>query len=294
MTKVLELTPKDIDRLVRRHIDYATLRPAKYIAAIIKVPGATLTVYESGKVLIQGADAKLVEDDIRRFLGLGTDEKPDYFSESIGSDESGVGDYFGPLTACAAYVRSRDGAFLKSLSLRDSKTLTDEQILRIAPRIAKRIPHSSLVLDNEKYNVLIESGFNAHKLKAYLHAQCHKRLLEKTGKRPPIVVDAFCAERHYRRYLEAFEDAPVPDVFVTKAESVYASVAAASIIARHRFLSRLAALSEDIGETLHKGASEKVDAQAKRLFNRHGEKALMRFAKMHFKTTKKVRDPEQE
>ncbi len=297
MNFVCTLNQKQIDAMLAFYGPYVKLADAQHIIATIKTDHATISIYKSGKVMFQGREAE------REFLywvdvfALPVDQespedaiKEDFYTPSIGSDESGVGDYFGPLTVCAVYISKRDMPRLRTLNIRDSKTISDAEIVKIAPQLAKTFQYSLLVLENAKYNALTDKGYNAHQLKASMHAQCHKHLLEKIREQPKIIVDQFCTRAHYTKYTKNIHDVPRVDRFITKAETYYASVAAASIIARYSFLSHMQRLSDAIGEPLKKGASEAVTEQAAKLLKRKGSQALRNIAKIHFATTDKARN----
>ncbi len=293
MNFVLELTEQQIEALMETYQNNALPVKETFILGRFKIQGVNITVYRSGKVMFQGEHAEeayLFWQDTFKLGPSNTNRKkslPFYFP-SIGSDESGSGDYFGPLVAAAVLITEKDHEFLAQLTIQDSKTLNDQVIKEIAPKLIARLKYSLNILPNEKYNALIEEGYNLNKLKAYLHAQCHKTLLQKIPKSYPIVIDQFCTKTHYKKYLSEFDDAVIPDYFYTKAESQFASVAVASIIARYVFLKQLENLGVALNVTLEKGASNRVDNQAKRLVSAYGNDVLNTIAKKHFKNTKKV------
>lgn len=263
--------------------------------AFIPKKDVTISLFKTNIVLFQGRHAEKEKLFWQDTFGILDDDaivppkqKTDYYKTSIGSDESGVGDYFGPLTVCAVYVKKTDKAFLETLNIKDSKLLSDKQIKLIAPKLIKKFPYSLLVLSNTKYNTMIEKGYNAHKLKAHLHAQCHAHVMKKIDEKPPIIIDQFCTETHYLNYIQDFKTAPVPSIFLTKAETYFASVAVASIIARYSFLTNLAKLEETIDMPLPKGASKLVDDAARKILKEKGLTALSKVAKLHFKTTEKI------
>ncbi len=296
MNFVMELNDKQTKALMDFYRHNVKISPQPHITAMIKDDNLTITIYASHKVMFQGKEAEEAfffwheNFDLPMPPELTKPKiKDDYFIPSIGSDESGVGDYFGPLTVCAAYIKDEDKDFLLENNVRDSKLLSDKQIIETAPKLMKRVVYSLLVLNNKKYNNLINKGYNANTLKAYLHAQTHKKMLLKTKDRPKIVVDQFCSEKTYFNYLKAFKDPIKPDLFITKAESAYASVAVASIIARYAFLIHLKRLSDETGIRLLKGASIKVDNLASKLIKQGGMNALNNIAKIHFKTTEKAK-----
>ncbi len=294
MNYVLTLNDAQTEALIDFYRNAKVKPPNETIKAFIKTDSLIVTVYRSNKVVFQGKQAEEAfffwheTFDLPELETKNPKTSDDFFTSSIGSDESGVGDYFGPLTVCAAYI---DEDVLKGLDLekiKDSKTVSDQAILELGPKLLDKVPHALYILQNKKYNQLVEKGYNAHHLKAYLHAQSHKKLITKIKKRPKIVIDQFCREETYMRYLRKFKEPIKPDVFLTKAESHYASVAVASIIARYAYLQELKKLSEELGVELKKGASKAVDQQAHELLKKYGSNRLKTFAKIHFKTTRKA------
>ncbi len=297
MNFVMTLSDTQIAAMKMYYKEALVKNPKGPISAQIKLKELVITIYHTGTVMFQGKQA----EEAFFFWHESFDITPatfksepnrihEFYMHSIGSDESGVGDYFGPLTVCAAYVSDEHVAFLKTLNIKDSKLLSDQYIEKIGVKLSQNIPYSLLVLDNKKYNDMIIKGYNANKLKAYLHAQCHKNLIKKIGHRPMVIVDQFSEEATYMRYLKHFDDAVKPDLLLPKAESHYASVAVASIIARYAFIQHLKTLSQDVGMELHKGASKKVDEQVAYIIKHHGERILNQIAKVHFTTTQKGKD----
>lgn len=211
---------------------------------------------------------------------------------TIGSDEAGVGDYFGPMTVCAAYVPKDKIALLKELGVKDSKNLSNNTVIKIAGDLIHTVTYSLVVLDNPSYNKKIDEGWNIVKLKAVLHDHCIRNVHDKLdenerGKIEKIVIDQFTTLNAYNKY--------VPDPFMiekihqeTKAESKSLAVAAASIIARAKYLEQMANLDKSLKETVPRGASKQVDAFAARLAKKHGMDYVDNLTKKHFKTREKV------
>ncbi|MFW6285531.1 MAG: ribonuclease HIII, partial [Bacillota bacterium] len=282
MNFVMTLTIKQIDVLMDFYKEQITTFQEGSIIARIKDRDLTITIYTSHKAMFQGRRAEEVFFFWLDMFGLEAplpadqeeakaDAKPkDFYMASIGSDESGVGDYFGPLSVCAAYVDATYVDRLRKLKIQDSKTLDDDAIREIAPKLMKIVPYSLLTLPNKKYNTLIEKGHNANSLKAYLHSQVQRNVINKTKRDVPVIIDQFCVKNTYMKYLANFTDPVTPDIFRIRAENQYASVAAASIIARYAFLYKLDKMSERIGVKLLKGASKKVDIQARTLIDKYG------------------------
>lgn len=266
-----------------------------------------VTLYESGKVVFQGKDADLASDFwvetekmVNKKLEVNNSDKKDkkkeelyidpkiYNSTSIGSDEVGTGDYFGPIVVTSTYVKKEDIAFLKELGVTDSKKLEDDKILKIVPEIIKKIPYSTYILTNEKYNDM-NKDMNMNKIKAVLH---NKVLMELTNKYPDtdyVVVDEFAKPNVYFSYLKESNNVYRKITFLTKAEVKCLSVACASLISRYVFLKEFDKLSKDIGFTLSKGASNLVDEMGSTIVKKYGIDKLREIAKLNFKNTDKIK-----
>jgi ribonuclease HIII len=203
--------------------------------------------------------------------------------ERIGIDESGKGDYFGPLVVAAVFVDATTQDELALMAVRDSKKISDGRILELAPDIKTICPHSVIVIGPQKYNELYAKIKNLNRLLAWGHAKALETLLERVSCERAIS-DQFGDER---LILNALQEKGRRIVLEqrTKAESDLA-VAAASI--RAEFLLRLKRLSEDVGTTLPKGASPAVELAGRMVVKKHGEPRLATVAKLHFKTTKAV------
>lgn len=203
----------------------------------------------------------------------------------IGMDESGKGDYFGPLVIAAVFVDATTESELRLMEVRDSKKISDGRILELAPDIRTICPHSVVAIGPQRYNELYRKIKNLNRLLAWGHARALENLLERVDCELAIA-DQFGDERLILNALQEkgkrirLEQRP-------KAESDLA-VAAASIVARAEFLLRLKRLSDEVGTTLPKGASPAVELAARMIVNKHGQERLGSVAKLHFKTTQVV------
>ncbi|KAB7706000.1 ribonuclease HIII [Bacillus aerolatus] len=277
------------------------LPPGAVFAA--KTAACSITGYRSGKVLFQGkgAEAETAKWQGKTAKAAPANKKkpspailPPGFSgmSVIGSDEVGTGDFFGPITVVSAYVRKEQMSELQAIGVRDSKDLTDPQIISIAKKIAKVVPYSLLILKNEKYNEWQQKGMSQGKIKALLHNQAlinlHVKILPE---RPEaVLIDQFAEKNTYYRYLKEQKHIFQENVFFsTKGESVHLSVAAASIIARYAFVKEMDKLSDEAGFPIPKGAGSQVDAAAARLIREKGENALLHFTKKHFANAEKAK-----
>ena len=238
---------------------------------------------------------------LAEFLGssesLGSDPKLAAFASlsRIGSDESGKGDYFGPLVAVSVFVRTEKIEALQRLGVRDSKLLTDGDAARIAEGIRSISPNwKAVIIGPERYNTLYATSMehNLNEMLAWAHARAMEDLREELEKteaeidRVPTIVDRFAAERVLIDKL--FPRARRAPLFQTPRAEADVVVAAASILARAEFLAALGRLSREVGVTLPKGASARVDAVGADLVKRNGPEILDRVAKRHFKNTQRV------
>lgn len=301
MNYVLELTLEQIEALLTYYEPLAESVFIENTMAAFEGNHVTISIYPSKKVMFQGKKAKQHYDSwVEQFNLAEAKEEPKetqktpsqndtYYEPSIGSDESGSGDYFGPLCVAAVYISANDRAFLEGFPIKDSKKMEDKTIIDVVPKIIERIPYSLMVLKNGQYNDMVEKGYNLNALKAYLHAQSHKKISAKVGKKGPIIVDQFVQPQKYYDYLKAIEDVPKVQTFMTKAEDHYISVALASMIARYAFLNHFTKLSKELKLKLQKGASSMVDQQAAHIIKTHGERQLREVAKVHFANTLKAK-----
>ena len=297
---VLKLTNQEINEMKEHYKDYMIGNLPQGALFTAKHQGCTITAYQSGKVLFQGKNSELVAAKWSKFEGGETSVKKNSpFSPPtdistmsvIGSDEVGTGDYFGPITVTAAYVSKENIPLLQSLGVKDSKNLSDNQICAIAQKLIKKIPYSLLILHNEKYNELQRKGMSQGKMKAMLHNQAIHHVLTKIHPSKPeaILIDQFVEPSTYYKHNEN-KSIPLKHLtyFSTKAESIHIAVASASIISRYAFLKEMDKLSEKAGFSLPKGASQLVDEACAQLIDKHGEKILSHFTKMHFANTEKA------
>ncbi|MED4990884.1 ribonuclease HIII [Parageobacillus toebii] len=211
----------------------------------------------------------------------------DSFDELIGIDESGKGDYFGPLVIAGVHVNKTLANTLKEIGVTDSKKLSDNHIKKIAPIIKKICFHSIVVVGNEKYNELHQKIGNLNKLLAWGHARVIENLLEKVNCQQ-VLSDQFGDKELIKNAL--FEKGKKIKLYQkTKAEENIA-VAAASILARYEYVSRLEKMSRNYKLNFPKGASSITIKIAKDFLNKYGEQELKKVAKLHFKTTEQLKD----
>ncbi|MBQ6282113.1 MAG: ribonuclease HIII [Bacilli bacterium] len=264
-----------------------------------------VTLYESGKVVFQGISADIDADmwkqrekaltgkDVIEKVKKDKEEKKDntdyYFINSIGSDEVGTGDYFGPIVVTASYVNKKYIGFLEELGVRDSKKITDEKIYKIAPEIIKRIPHVTIILTNKQYNEIYSDNINMNRIKAILHNKALCTLINKEKfDYEMIVVDQFEIPKSYYNHLKESKYIVRNINFTTKAEDKCLSVACSSIISRYIFLNEMKKLSNELGIFIPLGAGPIVDDTAKKIKDKFGINKLKDIAKLNFKNTEKI------
>ena len=209
----------------------------------------------------------------------------------IGTDESGKGDYFGPLVAAGVYVDEKSSKLLNFEGIKDSKKLSDKKNLELAQKIMFICNgnFSIIEISPEKYNDLyeqfIKENKNLNTLLAWGHAKAIEELLSKVNC-DTAIADQFADERFIQSKLQE-RGKKLNLIQMHKAEQNIA-VAAASILARSRFLQKLSNLSSEYKIDLPKGVSAAVVNSARKIFREYGEMHLRKVAKLHFKTTKKV------
>ena len=251
-----------------------------------------ITLYESGKAMFQGTSAFVDANMWKAQIDNDKEEidTTDYLNTtSIGSDEVGTGDYFGPIVVTAAYVKKEDIDFLKKLGCDDSKKLTDEKIIKIAPEIIKKIKYKSIILNNEEYNKNYSKENNMNKIKAILHNKVLDSLLKETDEKLDyIIIDEFAKENRYYAYLEGIPNIVKNITFITKAESKNLAVAVASIVSRYIFIKEFDKLSDTYHLPLPKGSGPNVDKIGTELVEKYGKEVLDKTAKKNFSNTGRI------
>ena len=285
----ITLTPseKEIQAFVQKYEQALTPSKNPYIRYFFKLPQASVSIYTSGKVLLQGEAAE------RYASFFGYQVRPVASGQNfpmIGTDEVGNGSYFGGLAVVASFVTPDQHDFLQKLGVGDSKTLTDQKIRQIAPILKEKIQHQALLLSPTKYNEVIGERYNAVSVKVALHNQAIFLLLQKGVEPEKIVIDAFTSSQNYEKYLKnEANHFPNPVTLEEKAEGKYLAVAVSSIIARDLFLENLENLGRELGFQLPSGAGTASDKIASQVLQAYGMQGLNFCAKLHFKNTEKAK-----
>ncbi len=305
--KITEETKKAMDEFYK---DLVRPKTPQYALFQADDGDTVVTLYESGKAVFQGKDADLASQywiETEK-INAGTvhytnsDEKGKkekkeikkdmklYNATTIGSDEVGTGDYFGPIVVTACYVNKENKEFLEELGVRDSKKLTDEKILEIVPKIVRVIPYNTVILNNKEYNSRYSSNINMNAIKAIMHNKVLSNISKEHNDFEYAVVDQFTYPNAYFSYLKNCSNVFRNITFLTKAEDQVLSVACASIISRYVFIKEMAKISKELGILIPKGASTAVDEVALKIALEKGFDVLTNYVKLNFKNTEKVKE----
>ncbi len=269
-----------------RSVDYA------HFGASSKGDKVSMTFYKSGKLFIQGKGTGefvrfYLEPELLKQVSLGYEEELNEKGnvDRIGVDESGKGDYFGPLVIAGVFVAKGEGQALRNMGVRDSKNITDKMITVLAAKIKKTQKFSVVAIGPEKYNQLYSGFKNLNRLLAWGHARVIENMLEIV-KSPKAISDQFGNKKLIENALMK-KGKEIELVQMHRAESDIA-VAAASILARAEFLRGLQVLEEKFKVELCKGASTKTKELALKIAKEKGWDTLKKCCKLHFKTTEWV------
>jgi len=289
-------------------VDNKVIQSGYQVIVTDEITKVSVAFFYSGKVLIQGKSGELQTKlktwwDTRKAsfsLPAASNTTHSSFVETplssptasftgrarIGLDESGKGDYFGPLVIGAVYVDEQTEDKLIALGVRDSKLLTDNRMLAMAEEIKALCPHFVVPIGPKRYNELYNKVQNLNRLLAWGHAWTLEKMLEKVSC-DLAVVDKFGDESYLNTVLRE-KGREITIVQQTHAEEDTA-VAAASILARARFVQEMEQLSKRVGKALPKGASDQtIVTVGRELVAEHGKDILAEIAKLHFKTTEVI------
>ena len=256
-----------------------------------------IVFYESGKLVVQGKGTQefiefVLEPEILKEARLGYEAvlDPDMLLPRLGVDESGKGDFFGPLCVAGAYINESVVKAWKDSGIRDSKNISSDKKMKDLAELIRNTPGcvtTVVPIGNEAYNRLYFKMRSVNAILAWGHARVIENLmgLKHQMNPPPVraISDQFAANKTVVASALMSLGRSIELVQKHRAEADLA-VAAASILARHEFVSRLGTLEKQYGMALPKGASAAVDAAAKEFLVRYGVDTLGKVAKMHFRT----------
>jgi ribonuclease HIII len=203
----------------------------------------------------------------------------------IGTDESGKGDYYGPLVVAGVFLKDEQHEVLRELGVRDSKKISDNRVRELADLIKKGYLYSVVVIGPEKYNLLYERLRNLNRILAWGHSRAIENILENVHCTQAIT-DQF-GDKVFVLNALMKKGEQIDLIQKPKAEEDIA-VAAASVLARAEFLKRLYFLSQEAGVDLPKGSSPLAEEAGLKLVKLHGIQALDKYAKKHFKLTERI------
>jgi len=274
-----------------------TFREVPYAKFAAEKNKTNVVFYQSGKLVVQGKGTQefvefVLEPKILQEVKLGYETilNPELLAPRIGVDESGKGDFFGPMCIAGVYVNESVIASWKDVGIRDSKNISSDRRIAELADVIRKTPgciQSVVPIGNEAYNRLYQKMGSVNLVLAWGHARVIENLMGNAGRMIPPPVRAISDQFAYDKAVvgKALMNLgrTIELVQRHKAEEDIA-VAAASILARNEFVSRLSALCKEFEMTLPKGASAAVDVAAKEFIAKHGVENLPKVAKMHFRT----------
>lgn len=274
-----------LSKLVLDGFDIKNQKKAFWIAE----KGKTIVINVNNNSLKIIAPKHLIEQYKNYFDDLKIDSKKSLAdieeNPIIGTDESGKGDYFGPLVIAGVYADEKIKKQLRNLGVDDSKKIKDSHIALLAPKIKEICKYKVVVIGNEKYNELYNKINNLNKLLAWGHARVIENILEETECNI-VLSDQFGSPDLIENALMkkgkniTLEQRPKAEENVV--------VAAASILARDEFVKILSRMSRQYDLEFPKGASNKTKDIGKEFIREYGKGSLNKVAKLHFKTTKEL------
>lgn len=267
--------------------------PLEHTVLAAEGTNCKIALYKSGKCVVQGKGAPdfvtfILEPQVLATAGFGYEHvlDPEAFSPHIGIDESGKGDFFGPLVVAGVYVDNDIVTAMRDMDLKESKRITsDKKVLETGRSLRKLLGnrYAIVAIGPAAYNRLYAKMRNVNRMLAWAHARAIENLLDTVPSCPRAISDQFGSKRQVEQALMK-NGRRIELVQRHRAESDYA-VAAASVLARAVFLSSLHKFSEQYKTPFPKGASAAVQQAAVELLKTHPPQILLDVAKCHFKTT---------
>ena len=204
----------------------------------------------------------------------------------IGVDESGKGDFFGPLCVAGVLVDEKSEKLFSDLGIKDSKKISDKKILELEKQIKSNAIHSVVIVSNSRYNELYAKIKNLNKLLAWGHARVIENICEN-NECDYAMSDQFGDENLIKSALMK-NGRNIELRQMVRAESSDIAVAAASVLARASYVKKMAEMSELFDMTFPKGCAQQVKEAASLFISKYGREKLKEVCKTHFKTYKEV------
>ena len=272
-------------------------RTVPYARFAFESDKTNIVFYESGKLVVQGKGTGefvefVLEPEILKEVKVGYETilNPDLLLPRFGIDESGKGDFFGPLSIAGVYVNEAVINFWKDKGIRDSKNISSDKKISDLAKMIRETPGcvvDSVVVGNEAYNRLYSKMKSVNTLLAWGHARVIENLMGKRYQMNPAPVraisDQFAASKTVIEKALMTAGREIELVQRHKAEEDIA-VAAASIVARDEFVKGLAKLEQQFSVKFPKGAGVNVDVAAKEFVQQRGAEELQKISKLHFRT----------
>ena len=298
MNVVIRVNDEIKEKMIEYYKDKRRDKVIPYVVFQAQEEDTVITLYESGKCMFQGTSADVdaamwgvqLENTKEKKEERKKENKKYYDCSSVGSDEVGTGDYFGPIVVTATYVKREDIPKLEKLGVGDSKKIDDSKIKRIAPELVKIIKYRSIILTNKEFNEKYNTrDVNMNKIKAIMHNKVLYQLMhEEKPKVDYIIIDEFAREARYYDYIKECSNIQKNIIFLIKAEDKNLAVASASIISRYLFLREFDKICDSIHIPLPKGAGVDVDKAGEEVVEKYGEDKLKEIAKVNFKNTDRI------
>lgn len=287
MLKKVKVSNTIINELVKQNKNFVRETPNSNIKVFIKTPNAAICVYTNNTITFQGKNEAI---EYKKWFDLELKTiQPGHLDQfpSIGSDESGSGDVFGPLVIASAYIESYDQyELLTRLGVQDSKNLSNIENIALAKKVKEILKTKTVIIHPPQYNKLHASGINLNALKVL----GHYKALTAQNTNCNYIIDQFTPGELFWKYLKNDLKYTLPINinnyhFFTKAESKYMCVAAASVVARAEYLEQILAINKKFSINLKLGSSKEVDLQLLEIKNTID---LNQIAKLHFKNVKSI------
>ena len=298
MNVVIRVNDEIKEKMIEYYKDKRRDKVIPYVVFQAQEEDTVITLYESGKCMFQGTSADVdaamwgvqLENTKEKKEERKKENKKYYDCNSVGSDEVGTGDYFGPIVVTAAYVKKEDIPKLEKLGVGDSKKIDDSKIKKIAPELVKIVKYRSIILTNKEFNEKYNTkDVNMNKIKAIMHNKVLYQLMhEEKPKVDYIIIDEFAREARYYDYIKECPNIQKDITFLTKAEDKNLAVASGSIISRYLFLREFDKICDSIHIPLPKGAGVDVDKVGEEVVENYGEDKLKDIAKVNFKNTDRI------